>query len=260
MLTINRGIHAVIKIIDDVVCFLVSKEQIHPKSQPSSEVLRQVCFYLDPLINYLNEISEEERKELRGYFGSGAIPRFWRTFQKAISCTREDFKPEGLKEYWLKESKQYNAESIQYLHDIEVSAKQLICSILKQHYGDNWEIMALPRTIYSSAKQKADDQNYDNIKNGTISDTVSIWDCVTLADCKTIATVGTHWTELFESKLTRPEEIGIAGGKATKTEWLVRMTTIMNKLMKPNYSVSKEEYDLIKSIYDWLMVTHKVEN
>ncbi|MBQ1736368.1 MAG: hypothetical protein II038_16185, partial [Lachnospiraceae bacterium] len=170
------------------------------------------------------------------------------------------FKPEGLKEYWLKESKQYNAESIQYLHDIEVSAKQLICSILKQHYGDNWEIMALPRTIYSSAKQKADDQNYDNIKNGTISDTVSIWDCVTLADCKTIATVGTHWTELFESKLTRPEEIGIAGGKATKTEWLVRMTTIMNKLMKPNYSVSKEEYDLIKSIYDWLMVTHKVEN
>lgn len=252
LLTINRGIQAIIRVIDDIVCCMISVGRISPKTQPTDYVFNQVCFYLDPLIDFLNNITDEQRKDLRGYFGSGAIPRFWRTYQKAISDVRNDFNPEGLQEYWLKESKQFNKESIQYLHDIEIAAKSLIASALKQYYGDNWEIMALPKSIYSAAKQKADDQNYDNIRNGLALDDVSIWDCVSLADCKIIATSGNHWTEIFESRLTRPEEVTMSGGKSAKTGWLAKMTTISNKLMKPNYSVSKEEFDLIKSIYDWL--------
>lgn len=253
LLTINRGIHAIIRVIDDIVCFLVSEKRITPKAQPENEVFHQVSFYLDPLISFLNNISDEERKELRGIFGSGAIPRFWRTYQKAISDVRKDFQPEGLAEYWLKESKQFNGDSIQYLHEIEIHAKKRIGDALQCYYGDNWEIKALPKSIYSAARQKADDQNYDNIKNGQTTETVSIWDCITLADCKNIVTSGNHWKEIFDELLTRPEEKGTQGGKSAKTDWLARMAAIINKLKQPNYSVSKEEYDLIKSIYEWLM-------
>ena len=254
LVTMNRGIQAIIRVIDDIVVHLCSTGQIKPKSQNLDDIVKEVVFYLDPLIAYLNNVTEEQRKDLRGYFGSGAIPRFWRTYQKAIADVRRDFQPDGLSEYWLKESKQFNKESIQYLHDIEVAAKSLISSALKKYYGDNWEIKALPRTIYSSAKQKADDQTYDSIKNGHIAEPISIWDCVTLADCKSIATTGNHWTEIFEDLLTRPEEKNISGGKSAKTEWLAKMSAISNKLMKPNYSVSKEDYETIKSIYDWLRI------
>lgn len=252
LLTINRGIQAVIRVIDDIVSYLVSAGRISPKTQSLEYVVNQVSFYLDPLIDYLKNITDEQRKDLRGYFGSGAIPRFWRTYQKAIADVRSDFNPEGLADYWLRESKQFNQASVQYLHEIEVTAKSLIGSALEQYYGENWEIKALPKTIYNAAKQKADDQNYDSIKNGYASDTVSIWECVSLADCKVIATAGNHWTEIFEKILTRPEDANVSGGKAAKTDWLARMTTISNKLMKPNYSVSKDEFDLIKSVYDWL--------
>ncbi len=256
LLTINRGIQAVIRVVDDIVCHLFANGDITPKTQPTEVVVKQVCFYLDPLIDFLNSVTDEQRKDLRGYFGSGAIPRFWRTYQKAIADSRADFTPEGLAEYWLKESKQFNNDSIQYLHEIEVSSKSLIASLLQDYYGNNWEIKALPKAIYSAAKQKADDQNYDNIRNGQNADTVSIWDCVSLADCKLIATSGNHWTELFEECLTRPEEKTIPGGKSAKTDWLAKMTTISNKLMKPNYSVSKDEFELIKGIYEWLKAKH----
>ncbi len=33
MLTINRGIHGVIRVIDDIVNMLVEKEMINPKTQ-----------------------------------------------------------------------------------------------------------------------------------------------------------------------------------------------------------------------------------
>ena len=255
LLTMNRGIQAVIRVIDDIVCHLTSIGKISPKSQNIEILVDEVTFYLDPLIDFINNVTDEQRKDLRGYFGSGAIPRFWRTYQKAISDVRLDFQPEGLADYWAKESKQYNQESLQYLHDIEIYAKALIESALKNYYHDNWEIKAFPRAIYNAAKQKADDQNYDNIRNGHASDIVTIWDCVSLADCKTIVTSGNHWSEIFEGLLTRPEEKGISGGKAAKTDWLAKMTTINNKLMKPNYSVSKEEFELIKSVYEWLNQT-----
>ena len=251
ILTINRGIQALIRVIDDIVNYLTQTEKISPKSQSMESVLREVFFYLDPLTNFINNITDEERKDLRGYFGSGANPRFWRTFQKAISDVRNDFRPEGLDEYWLKESKQFNQESIQCLHEIEVIVK-IIRSMLENHYGDNWLIHALPKQIYTNAKQKADEQNYENIKNGQNYENVSVWECVSLAECKTIAISGNHWTELFETILTRPEEASIVGGKAAKTEWLTKMAAISNKLMKPNYSVSNEEFELIKSIHEWV--------
>lgn len=252
LLTMNRGIQAVIRVLDDVVCHLVKAGQIYPKVQSTEDLTRQVFFYLDPLISFFNDVTDEQRRDLRGYFGSGATPRFWRTYQKAIADVRKDFKPEGLDDFWMNETKQFNQESVQYLHDIEIATKALISSALKTHYGENWEIMAIPRKIYNTAKQKADDQNYDNIKNGLLADVVTIWDCVSLAECKAIVLSGAHWTEIFKPILTRPDDQNISGGRSAKTDWLARMTAISNKLMKPSYSVSKNEFDYIKSTHDWL--------
>lgn len=74
--------------------------------------MKKVEFYLDPLLDYLNNLSNEERKSLRDYFGGNADRRFWRTYQKAISESRTDFKPEGFVEYWENEAKTYNQEWI----------------------------------------------------------------------------------------------------------------------------------------------------
>lgn len=258
MLTMNRGIQAVIRVINDVVNLLIERKQIAPKMQKTEEVARQVEFYLDPLIGYFNRLTQEERKELRGYFGGGADTRFWRAFQREIAKERSDFNPVGMKEYWEDQAKTFNADSAAYIRQIETWVKEIVHDALKEKYSDNWEIKGLPRPIYKKAKDIADEQNYDSITAGDGSRIVGIWDCVTLKDCKEIATTGSHWTDLFENELTRPEEIKRPGGKLEKTKWMEQIESLQNKLNMLSYSISAEEFSFIKAIHEWLSVQQLV--
>lgn len=254
VLTMNRGIQAIIRVINDIVNHLVDLKEIFPKSQRTEELIDQVAFYLDPLNEYLNNLTQQERKELRGYFGGGADTRFWRAFQREIAKERSDFNPDGLKEYWKNEAKTYNSDSITYLREIEFWIKNTIKTALVKKYEDNWEIKALPKSIYKRAKSIADERNYDSITSGDGVSTVSIWDCVTLKDCKEIITVGSHWTELFESLFTRPEDKKLSGGKSARTEWIERVANLQNKLNMSSYSVTITEFEFIKSIFLWIKI------
>lgn len=254
VLTMNRGIQAIIRVINDIVNHLVDLKEIFPKSQRTEELIDQVAFYLDPLNEYLNNLTQQERKDLRGYFGGGADTRFWRAFQRKIAKERSDFNPDGLKEYWENEAKTYNSDSITYLREIEFWIKNTIKTALVKKYEDNWEIKALPKSIYKKAKSIADERNYDSITSGDGVSTVSIWDCVTLKDCKEIITVGSHWTELFESLFTRPEDKKLSGGKSARTEWIERVANLQNKLNMSSYSVTITEFEFIKSIFLWIKI------
>lgn len=254
MLTMNRGMQAVIRVINDIVNMLVKTNVICPKSKSQSldAMVHDVCFYLDPLIDYLNNLTEEQRKNIRNYFGSGADKRFWRAFQQAIAEKKPDFQPEGLKEFWEDEAKLYNTESVQLLREIEKYSKAIVATKLKECYGNNWVIRGLPKPIYDRAKKEADDQNYEEIRNGAVEGSTTIWDCVTLLECKTIITTGNHWQNLFDDVFTRPEDKTGSGTKESKTNWLSSMNAISNKLLKPSYSVSAKEYEFIKAIHRWL--------
>lgn len=252
MLTMNRGIQAVIRVISDVVNHLIERNEIFPKMQKTDELVKQISFYLDPLNDYLNNLTPQERKDLRGYFGGGADTRFWRAFQREIAKKRSDFNPEGLQEYWENEAKTYNADSVTFLREIEAWIKQKIQSLLAEKYSDNWEIKALPKLIYKRAKGVADERNYDSIASGDSSSPVSVWDCVTLKECKEIVTVGSHWTDLFESVLTRPEDVKLSGGKNARTKWIEQIENLQNKLNMPSYSITTAEFEFIKEVYTWI--------
>ena len=253
ILTINRGIQALLRVINDIVNLLISTNSIAPKQDKLESYLSKVTFYLDPLISYINNMTFEQKKDLRGYFGGGAETRFWRAFQKAIAYDRSDFVPNGLKEYWDNEAKLYNTESLQYITEIRKAVKDLFERELEKSYGKDWVIKALPKTIYTRAKSVADEQNYEMISAGQSGEEISIWDCVSLTECKSIATVGNHWATIFESLLVRPEDEKLMGGKETKTEWLSKVESIFNKLQqRTSYSVTAEEFEFIKSIHLWL--------
>lgn len=255
ILTINRGIQALIRVINDIVDTLVEQKIIAPKKMNTAEVFAEVQYYLDPLIDYVNNITPEQRKDLRGYFGGGADTRFWRAFQKAIADVRSDFNPENLQKYWLDQAKTFNDESMRYLREIETIIKGKIQKELEQSKGENWLITGLPRPVYSRAKEEADNQNYDIIASGNGGPQVTIWDCVTLAECQVVVVYGKNWSELFENIFTRPQESKLTGGKEKKTEWITRLNAITNKLAKSSYSVSTVEYTFIKEVYDWIKNT-----
>ncbi len=253
MLTMNRGMQAVIRVIDDIVSMLVEKGMINPKMQALDDMFGLIQYYLKPLTDYLNALTPEQRKDLRGYFGGGADTRFWRAYQKAVADARPDFKPEGLDEFWQNETKAYNEETKNMLYEIESKLKDIISGRLEDYFGDSWLIKGLPKNIYTKAKNEADEAMYDRISNDGDELDIPIWNYITLSDCKPILLNGKNWSMFFEDTLIRPEEISLAGGKDRKTDWILRLCVIMNKLLKESYSVSVDEYSYVRGIHEWLM-------
>jgi DNA sulfur modification protein DndB len=252
MLTINRGMQATIRVIDDIVNLLIEKGMVFPKMQSAEDIVEIVQYYLKPLAEYLNTLSTEQRKDLRGYFGGGADTRFWRAYQKAITDKRPDFKPEGLDEYWMNEAKTYNDDTKNLIPEIEARLKRIISDSLEECFGDNWLIKGLPRQVYTRLKNAADDKIYEFARNGIDDVEVSPWDFVTLPECKEIAIYGKNWSTLFDSTLVRPEDASISGGKEAKTDWILRINTIKNKLSKSSYSVSLEEFSMVSGVHEWI--------
>lgn len=252
MLTMNRGMQAVIRVIDDVVNMLVEKGMIYPKNQALDDMFGLIQYYLKPLADYINRMNAEQRKDLRGYFGGGADTRFWRAYQKAIADMRPDFTPEGLEEFWLNENKMYNDETRSMIQEIVDKIKLLISERLDDYFGDGWLIKGLPKNIYTRAKGMADDAVYAHVSRTGEEIDFPIWDYVTLPDCKQIVMNGRNWSLFFEDTFVRPEEANIVGGKEAKTDWMLKINSISNKLLKESYSVPVDEYTYVKSVYDWI--------
>ena len=99
----------------------------------------------------------------------------------------------------------------------------------------------------------ADDRTYDLLFNNDDADDIKIWDFVPLSDYQAIVLNGKNWSTFFEDIMVRPEETKIAGGKEAKTQWILRLSAIKNKLSKESYSVPVDEYSYVKSIHDWIM-------
>lgn len=252
ILTINRGIQAVIRIIDDIVIHLINQKKISPKLQSIESMVDEVEYYLEPLMSYINSIDDSSRKELKGFLGGGADNKFWRSFQKVIAEKREDFEPEGLREYIENETKQYNSESREYLSYIEERVKEVISQALNSYYGDKWMIKGLPKTIYKNAEKMASDRNYELLSNDEDGE-IEAWDCINLSDCKEIVIYSHNWSEIFESIMTRPEDKNLST-KDQKTEWMTIMSKEINKMSKQTYSVPKSTFEMISEVYNWLSV------
>ena len=108
--------------------------------------------------------------------------------------------------------------------------------------------------LFNKAKKLADEKAYDlQLNSGDDAEDVNVWDFVSLADYVSIVTNGKNWSSFFEEMLVRPEETRIAGGKEAKTQWILRLSAIKNKLSKESYSVPVDEYSYVKSVYDWIM-------
>ena len=253
MLTMNRGIQAIIRVIDDIVNMLVEKGMINPKTQALDDMFGLIQYYLKPLTDYINNLNSDQRKDLRGYFGGGADARFWRAYQKAIADMRPDFKPEGLDEFWQNENKMYNDETISMIRGIVDKTKLLISERLEDYYGESWLIKGLPKSVYTRAKSEADEAMYIHVTNTGEEIDIPIWDYVTLPECKQTVIDGKNWSLFFEGVFVRPEESNTPGGKDAKTDWMLKINSIYNKLSKESYSVPVDEYTYVKSIFDWLM-------
>lgn len=254
-ISINAGVESLIRIFSDIVDHLVKTNRVNPKSDNVSTIVSESKYYLDPLIEYLSSLSTDQKVELRKSYGTGGRTRYWRTLQKAIHLSRNDFNPEGLLKYWKDEDKKFNEESFKMIRDIETFMKQDFKERLELVHHNQWFKLGLPKSVYDEAIKRAADKNYEA---KTKSEEVEPWDCLNIIDYRKIATYGKNWSEIFERPYTKPGEEKISGGKEAKTGWMQKLERIRNENFH-SYSVKEEEYDFLCELHEWL-IQKKTEN
>ena len=246
ILLINKGIYAFIKLLSDIVDLLISNSILKPKDH-AKKYFEESKTYLDPAINFIQEMDEDTKEALRKAYGTGGYSKYWRSLQIAVSKVHEEFHPSGLDEYIKKEAREYNTRAFQFIRDIETYFKADFKEKLEEKFGGKWFKSGVPPQIAKKAIEMAYDKN---LKVENEEDEIEPWDCLTIISYRTIALK--NWRDLFESVYTRPSETKISGGKEAKTQWMVKLESLRNENFH-QYSVTEEEFYFLEELHDWLI-------
>lgn len=247
VLTINRGIQACIRVIDDITTLLVEQGKINPFKDEIDFMGDEAAFYLEPLCDYIVNLSVDQEADLKQVYGTNADLKFYRYFQKPISDAYSDYNPEGLDEYFEDQSKKYNDASRDYIYKIEKALRSRVREALESKYNSSWVKDGVPKDILRRIHNDAYEKHLET--NETYDD----WDFITLKDFTSIATYGSNWSTIFDRVLVRPEDMGKSGRKEEKLAWIDVCEAELAKLGKnPSYSVNRKTYDMIASVYKWL--------
>lgn len=247
-LVTNPGVFSLIKIMNDIINYLQLKSIIN-KSDRVEDIIIAMTPYMEILVDFYKNISSDEREQIKKRYGAGGKILHWRTLQKAINCSYEDFSPEGMHKYWKDNDMRYNEQSYQMIRDIELHMRTDFKERLKQHYGDNWFRMGLPKKVYDDLSKLASDKNFERAQG----DEVDPWEeCLNFIHLREISMEKSNWQELFSKKYTLPEETGRSGKKTDKTKWMDKLNKIRNQNFHV-YSVSEEEFQFVEKIYTWLV-------
>jgi DNA sulfur modification protein DndB len=243
ILIINKGIFAIIKLLSDIVDFLLIDNRIKEGSRPN-QIFEETKNYLDPIINFYKNITSEKRIELKTSYGIGGDTKYWRTLQNAVRNTHKEFIPIGLDEFLLKEKKEYNTEAFEIIREIETFFNNDFKIRLENKFEDEWFDKGVPPKIQDNAVVMAQQKKRETGKK------IEPWDCLHVIDYREIALK--NWRDLFEKDYTRPNEKKISGGKEAKTKWIVELNRLRNQNFH-SYYVTKDEIEFLRDLASWLL-------
>ena len=248
LLTINSAIGGLIRVINDIVNFLIENKRIDPLTDKKDDVIDNICHYLSAVVKFYEDLSNDQREALKKRYGAGGVTEFWRNYQKSIYEFENKFCPDGMIKHFDDKAKKFNTDTYTYIMNIEMFMKNDFRERLTSKFGskgDDWFRFGVPQSVYVEAATRAAEEN---AKRAIGAEEIKPWDKLYLIDYRKIALYGSNWSELFEEKYGEP----IKGNREKRTEWMVKLGNIRN-IVDHRYCVSEEQSEYVKGIYDWLV-------
>ena len=249
ILVTNRGIQAIIRIIGDILRFLVDNKYIEEPTKMSAEdIAEDILPCLSPLCDFFNSATEEQRKTLRNHLGGSADTKFWREFQKIIHSRFDKFNPPGLQQYLLDETKQFNEETEKNIDAISKAVLKIFDDSYFDNLGADDECLKrFPKTVYKRISKMKCDFEYEHK-----DENVSFRRFVTNGDLRELALIPHLWADTFEPLLT-PPWIKKSASKKVKTQWMLLLDEIAGKMKNKGFSVPEKDAKEVRSLYAWIV-------
>lgn len=238
-IAMNIGIATLIRIIDDIIEFLVKNEDFEPETKSANEVFINISRYLNPIISFLNNKTSEELKKLRGQLGGGGVDKIIKEFQFSIHESYSEFNPQGL-DKWIKDNSGiYNTPSKILGDEIQLTIRNFIFKKLKEQYGEiNWWKQGVDREIQKYCSNVAIDDGHLEPEDHYL---------LTIHYQKIVKDNKEFLLEFF----THPDLKSAALDK--RISWFVKLNSIRKKFSHPERDkVTEDEFLFLNELKDWL--------
>jgi len=239
-IAMNIGVSTIIRTLDSLLEHLEKNKNIVPQKMEGKELADLVIPYLDPVIEFVKNLSFEGRKKLRGYFGSGATEKVQREFQSKIHDEFKDFNPDGL-DQWIKESSgQFTTQSYVLGNEkIQPLIDKFIKQKLVREYGEKeWWQAGVPLKVRTPCAVRKEEEGSSE----------SPWKFLDTIHYKEIID---HQWDLLGDFFTPPSME--QASRKSKLSWLDELNSIRKKYSHPSREkVTEKEYNDLEKIYEWL--------
>jgi DNA sulfur modification protein DndB len=245
----NNGVEAYLRLLSDIVDHVKTHDSVDPLKSSAEDVIGACHYFLDPLIDHLEDLSPDEGEEYRKLYGSGAGLKYYRKLQQAVCDARPEFNPAGLDEWLKAQDKQFNNNAREIVGDIEDLFKEDIKQRLEDEYGSDWERRGVPAKVRKEIHLRAAEKNLDLPSN----EQVKPWDMMYLIEYRDILTQNQQlWIKRFEKRYTKPGDEDKTGGWKARSSWIVALNDIRNDV---NHSrgISEEALALLFDLRSWLL-------
>ncbi|HID82375.1 MAG TPA: DGQHR domain-containing protein [Chromatiales bacterium] len=135
----NRGTYAFICLIGSLNAFESDNRNVGTKTSPSKR-FNAIEKYLNALLVQINSLPEEDEKLILGKLGSGSEVAWLRFFQNLVNQKYSKYEPLELIDWKERQDQQLQDKGRKLGTDIEKYLKKTVINILKQLFGENWDI------------------------------------------------------------------------------------------------------------------------
>ncbi len=238
----NISIYGIIRIISDISNVLLTTNLY--SQDKINEHFEDFKPYLDAIIQGVNDLNDEQKKDLKTSYGGGGRIKYWRTLQGFILSKFPNIIFDGYDEWQKNNTKQFNTQAFSLISDIESRLSIDIKNELIINFGaTKWKKVGIPQELLKKLRilkteKECEDPDID----------IDEWDCMHLIDYRDV--IINNWQNIFEKLYTVQNSKGRS--KKDKTEWLVNLNRIRNNI-DHNRSVSEEDFKYLNNIYNWLI-------
>ena len=155
----NSGLIALLRILKAILDHLEHVDNIDIKKIRSSELLKNIWKYQEPVCQYLGSASPKIIHSYRERYGEGGFSACAYSLMWKINNKYNNFDPPGLQQYIQSQDTKNNPTAFQMVSEIEKEMMKYIINRLEEEFGDSlseWWHKGIPEKVRKKAREQAE--------------------------------------------------------------------------------------------------------
>ena len=244
-LGINNTVYGLIVLLYEYINFIVSRDHIDTKLISAQEMNKKINDELVDLVSIiLNDVSDEDIEKHLLQRGAGGTAEAGRYLCYCVHQQVNEFSPEWLPAYIDDYFQNNNEEAKEMTTKLLEESRELFRKLLKEKYGNNWEIMGVDPKVKANLALKKDETDRLLIKNGGNPGNTDILTYAEFNDLDVISRTSSNWSTCFSKFYKNKDKLF-----GDEKNILSKLKSIHSDVTK-GHNIRKKDFEDLKAFFE----------